>query len=72
MSRIGWKLNIIILIIIGIKTAPGQGNIQTGFLRDESDEALSFPKIYCGKQRKFVKRITYGKICKSDFKRQVV
>jgi hypothetical protein len=49
--------------------APAEGNVPTGVLMDEDAEALSFPKIYCGKQRKFHQRITYGKIIKSDFKR---
>jgi hypothetical protein len=49
--------------------APAEGNVPTGVLMDEDAEALSFPKIYCGKQRKFHQRITFGKIIKSDFKR---
>jgi hypothetical protein len=54
--------------------APAEGNVPTGVLMDEDAEALSFPKIYCGKQRKtnFTKELLMVKLLNLILKDMIV
>ncbi|CAF4541376.1 unnamed protein product, partial [Rotaria sp. Silwood2] len=49
---------------IGIKFAPGENNRPISILMDLKVDELTFPKIYCGKQRKIKAnvKLTYAKI----------
>ncbi|CAF1377822.1 unnamed protein product, partial [Rotaria sordida] len=53
---------------IGIKFAPGENNRPISILMDLKVDELTFPKIYCGKQRKIKAnvKLTYAKIAKKD------
>ena len=55
---------------IGIKFAPGENNRPISILMDLKVDELTFPKIYCGKQRKIKPNIklTYAKIAKSELR----
>ena len=52
---------------VGIKFAPGENNRPIYVLMDLKINELTFPKIYCGKQRKLKEnvKLTYAKIAKS-------
>jgi hypothetical protein len=55
----------------GIKFAPGENNRPISILMDLKVDELTFPKIYCGRQRKIksnVKLLTYAKIAKSELR----
>ncbi|CAF1941174.1 unnamed protein product [Rotaria magnacalcarata] len=55
---------------VGIKFAPGENNRPISILMDLKVEELTFPKIYCGKQRKIKSnvKLTYAKIAKSELR----
>jgi hypothetical protein len=55
---------------IGIKFAPGENNRPISILMDLKVDELTFPKIYCGKQRKIKAnvKLTYAKIAKSELR----
>ena len=55
---------------IGIKFAPGENNRPISILMDLKVDELTFPKIYCGKQRKIKAnvKLTYAKIAKSKLR----
>ncbi|CAF1444646.1 unnamed protein product, partial [Rotaria sordida] len=55
---------------IGIKFAPGENNKPISILMDLKVDELTFPKIYCGKQRKIKPnvKLTYAKIAKSELR----
>ena len=55
---------------IGIKFAPGENNRPISILMDLKVDELTFPKIYCGKQRKIKEnvKLTYAKIAKSELR----
>ena len=55
---------------IGIKFAPGENNRPISILMDLKVDELTFPKIYCGKQRKIKPnvKLTYAKIAKSELR----
>ncbi|CAF4125803.1 unnamed protein product, partial [Rotaria sordida] len=52
----------------GIKFAPAENNRPISILMDLKVDELTFPKIYCGKQRKIKEntKLTYAKIAKND------
>ncbi|CAF0843236.1 unnamed protein product [Adineta ricciae] len=54
----------------GIKFAPGENNRPISILMDLKVDELTFPKIYCGKQRKIKEnvKLTYAKIAKSELR----
>jgi hypothetical protein len=58
------------LILEKYKFAPGEDEIPIPILMDKYAEELSFPKIYCGKKRKFKEklRISSGAIAKSEIR----
>ena len=55
---------------IGLKFAPAENNRPISILMDLKVDELTFPKIYCGKQRKIKENIklTYAKIAKSELR----
>ena len=55
---------------VGIKFAPGENNRPIPLLMDLKVDELTFPKIYCGKQRKIKAgvKLTYAKIAKSELR----
>ncbi|CAF1665350.1 unnamed protein product [Adineta ricciae] len=55
---------------IGIKFAPAENNRPISILMDLKVDELTFPKIYCGKQRKIKEntKLTYAKIAKSELR----
>ncbi|CAF1458321.1 unnamed protein product [Rotaria sp. Silwood1] len=55
---------------IGIKFAPAENNRPISILMDMKVDELTFPKIYCGKQRKIKEnvKLTYAKIAKSELR----
>ena len=55
---------------IGIKFAPGENNRLISVLMDLKVDELTFPRIYCGKQRKIKPnvKLTYAKIAKSELR----
>ncbi|CAF4205698.1 unnamed protein product [Adineta steineri] len=55
---------------IGIKFALGENNRPISVLMDLKVDELTFPKIYCGKQRKIKEnvKLTYAKIAKSELR----
>ncbi|CAF1473985.1 unnamed protein product [Adineta steineri] len=55
---------------IAIKFAPGENNRPISVLMDLKVDELTFPKIYCGKQRKIKEnvKLTYAKIAKSELR----
>ncbi|CAF1674443.1 unnamed protein product, partial [Adineta ricciae] len=55
---------------VGIKFAPAENNRPTSVLMDMKVDELTFPKIYCGKQRKIKEnvKLTYAKIAKSELR----
>ena len=62
---------------IGIKFVPAENSRPMSILMDLKVDELTFPKIYCGKQRKIKEntKLTYAKIAKSElrmFDRSVV
>ncbi|CAF1467656.1 unnamed protein product [Adineta steineri] len=54
----------------GIKFAPGENNRPISVLMDLKVDELTFPKIYCGQQRKIKEnvKLTYAKIAKSELR----
>ncbi|CAF1628818.1 unnamed protein product [Rotaria sp. Silwood1] len=52
----------------GIKFAPAENNRPISILMDLKVDELTFPKIYCGKQRKIKEntKLTYAKTAKND------
>ena len=54
----------------GIKFSPGENNKPISILMDLKVDELTFPKIYCGKQRKIKEnvKLTYAKIAKSELR----
>ncbi|CAF1543190.1 unnamed protein product [Adineta ricciae] len=55
---------------VGIKFAPAENNRPTSVLMDMKVDELTFPKIYCGKQRRIKEnvKLTYAKIAKSELR----
>ncbi|CAF3645451.1 unnamed protein product [Rotaria socialis] len=55
---------------MGIKFAPGENNRPISILMDLKVDELTFPKMYCGKQRKTKAnvKLTYAKIAKSELR----
>ena len=55
---------------LGIRFAPGENNRPISILMDLKVDELTFPKIYCGNQRKIKEnvKLTYAKIAKSELR----
>jgi PIF1-like helicase/Helitron helicase-like domain at N-terminus/Herpesvirus tegument protein, N-terminal conserved region len=49
--------------------APGEGQRPLPMFADTEAEELSFPAIYCGKQRNITVRLSYNQIAKSEIRR---
>jgi hypothetical protein len=55
--------------IPGKRIAPAAGNDPIPIYRDLNAEVLSFPSIYCGEKRKFITKVSYTDIAKSELRR---
>ncbi|KAK3909951.1 putative GPI-anchored adhesin-like protein PGA18 [Frankliniella fusca] len=53
---------------LGLKIAPGEGQVPISLLQDEDVDILTYPSIYCGKARHFQHKLTDSQLRKFELK----
>ncbi|KAK3910115.1 Titin-like protein [Frankliniella fusca] len=53
---------------LGLKIAPGEGQVPISLLQDEDVDILTYPSIYCGKARHFRHKLTDSQLRKFELK----